>query len=66
MTDAELQQYVKSNGVTYDAFQKQLRDQQTVLDYVRKKKPTVFDIRQARRRTRTSRTSTTRTSPTSS
>ena len=44
MTDAELQQYVKSNGVTYDAFQKQLRDQQTVLDYVRKKKPTVFDI----------------------
>jgi parvulin-like peptidyl-prolyl isomerase len=43
MTDAELQQYVKSNGVTYDAFQKQLRDQQTVLDYVRKKKPTVFD-----------------------
>ena len=43
MTDAELQQYVKSNGVTYEAFQKQLRDQQTVLDYVRKKKPTVFD-----------------------
>jgi parvulin-like peptidyl-prolyl isomerase len=44
MSDAELQQYVKSNGVTYDAFTKQLRDQQTVIDYVRKKKPTVFDV----------------------
>ncbi len=44
MTDAELQQYVKSNGVTYEAFQKQLRDQQTVIDYVRKKKPAVFDV----------------------
>lgn len=43
MTDAELQQYVKSNGVTFEAFQKQLRDQQTVIDYVRKKKPAVFD-----------------------
>ena len=43
MTDAELQQYVKSNGITYGAFQKQLRDQQTVIDYVRKKKPAVFD-----------------------
>jgi len=43
MTDAELQQYVKNNGVTYEAFQKQLRDQQTVIDYVRKKKPAVFD-----------------------
>jgi peptidyl-prolyl cis-trans isomerase SurA len=44
MTDVELQQYVKSNGITYEAFQKQLRDQQTVLDYVRKKKPAVFDV----------------------
>ena len=44
MTDAELQQYVKSNGVTYETFTKQLRDQQTVLDYVRKKKPAVFDV----------------------
>ncbi len=44
MTDAELQQYVKNNGVTYDAFQKQIRDQQTVVDYIRKMKPTVFDI----------------------
>jgi parvulin-like peptidyl-prolyl isomerase len=44
MSDAELQQYVKSNGVTYEAFQKQLRDQQTVIDYVRKKKPGVFDV----------------------
>ena len=47
MTDAELQQYVKSNGVTYEAFQKQLRDQQTVIDYVRKKKPAVFDTARA-------------------
>lgn len=44
MNDAELQQYVKSNGVTYEVFLKQLRDQQTVIDYVRKKKPTVFDV----------------------
>jgi parvulin-like peptidyl-prolyl isomerase len=44
MSDAELQQYVKSNGVTYEAFQKQLRDQQTVIDYVRKKKPAIFDV----------------------
>jgi parvulin-like peptidyl-prolyl isomerase len=44
MTDAELQQYVKSNGVNYDAFQKQIRDQQTVVDYIRKVKPAVFDI----------------------
>ena len=44
MTDAELQQYVKNNGMTYDAFQKQIRDQQTVLDYVRKKKPAVFEV----------------------
>jgi peptidyl-prolyl cis-trans isomerase SurA len=44
MTDLELQQYVTRNGVTYDAFQKQIRDQQTVVDYIRKKKPTVFDI----------------------
>ncbi len=44
MSDAELQQYLKSNGVTYDAFTKQLRDQQTVIDYIRKKKPTVFDV----------------------
>jgi len=44
MSDAELQQYVKSNGITYEAFQKQLRDQQTVIDYVRKKKPAVFDV----------------------
>jgi peptidyl-prolyl cis-trans isomerase SurA len=44
MNDQELQQYLKSNGQTYDAFQKQLRDQQTVLDYVRKKKPTTMDV----------------------
>jgi parvulin-like peptidyl-prolyl isomerase len=44
MTDAELQQYVKSNGLTYEAFTKQLRDQQTVMNYVRKKKPAIFDI----------------------
>jgi parvulin-like peptidyl-prolyl isomerase len=47
MSDAELQQYVKSNGVTYEAFQKQLRDQQTVLDYVRKKKPEIFNVSRA-------------------
>jgi foldase protein PrsA len=43
MSDAELQQYVKSNGVTYEAFTKHLRDQQTVTAYVRKKKPDVFN-----------------------
>jgi parvulin-like peptidyl-prolyl isomerase len=43
MSDAELQQYVKSNGVTYEAFQKQIRDQQTVIDYIRKKRPAIFD-----------------------
>jgi parvulin-like peptidyl-prolyl isomerase len=47
MTDAELQQYVKNNGITYEAFKKQIRDQQTVLDYVRKKKPAVFDSTRA-------------------
>ncbi len=47
MTDAELQQYVRSNGVTYEVFQKQLRDQQTVMSYVRKKKPAVFDVPRA-------------------
>jgi len=43
MTEAELQQYVKSNGITYEAFRKQIRDQQTVIDYIRKKKPAIFD-----------------------
>jgi parvulin-like peptidyl-prolyl isomerase len=47
MSDAELQQYVKSNGVTYEAFQKQLRDKQTVIDYVRKKKPEIFNVSRA-------------------
>jgi peptidyl-prolyl cis-trans isomerase SurA len=46
-TDAELQQYVKNNGTTFDAFQKQIRDQQTVVDYLRKKKPTLFDTPRA-------------------
>lgn len=43
LTDQELQTYLTRNGMTYDAFQKQLRDQQTVLDYLRKKKPSLFD-----------------------
>ena len=47
MTDSELQQYVTRNGVTFDAFQKQIRDQQTVVDYIRKKKPSLFDIPKA-------------------
>ena len=44
MNEQELQQYIKGNGLTYDAFQKQIRDQQTVLDYLRKKKPALFDL----------------------
>jgi parvulin-like peptidyl-prolyl isomerase len=43
LTDAELQQYVKSTGQTYDAFQKSLRDQQTILAYIQKKRPTMMD-----------------------
>lgn len=43
LNDQELQQYVVRNGMTFDAFQKQMRDQQTVLDYLRKKKPSLFD-----------------------
>jgi len=44
MNDQELQSYIKGNGLTYDAFQKQIREQQTVLDYLRKRKPNVFDL----------------------
>jgi parvulin-like peptidyl-prolyl isomerase len=47
LNDQELQQYVKSNGLTMDAFQKQMRDQQTVLNYLRKKKPNLFDLPRA-------------------
>ena len=43
LNDQELQQMLSRNGMTYDAFQKQMRDQQTVLDYLRRKKPTLFD-----------------------
>jgi len=43
LNDQELQQLLSRNGMTSDAFQKQLRDQQTVLDYLRRKKPTLFD-----------------------
>ncbi len=43
LTDQDLQTYLTRNGMTYDAFQKQLRDQQTVMDYLRKKKPSLFD-----------------------
>lgn len=36
-TDAELQQYVKNNGLSWDEFQKQIKDQLLVVDYVRAK-----------------------------
>ena len=47
MSDAEMQQYMARNGGNFDTFQKQLRDQQTVVDYIRKKKPALFDIPKA-------------------
>jgi len=43
MTDAELETYAKSGGLTLDALQKQLRDQQTMLAYVRQKRKDMFD-----------------------
>jgi peptidyl-prolyl cis-trans isomerase SurA len=43
LTEAELQQYVKSSGQTYDVFLKSLRDQQTVYSYIQKKKPNIAD-----------------------
>ncbi len=36
-TDQELQQYVRNNGVPWEDFQKQIRDQLLMLDYVRAK-----------------------------
>ena len=43
LTDAELQQYVKSTGQTYDVFLKSLRDQQTAYSYIQKKRPNIAD-----------------------
>ncbi|HEY9594261.1 MAG TPA: peptidylprolyl isomerase, partial [Spirochaetia bacterium] len=43
MTDDELRQYLAGNGVTFDAFQKQLREQQTIVAYVKAKKKSMFD-----------------------
>jgi len=42
-TDQELQQYVKNNGMSWDDFQKQIKDQLLMLDYVRTKNPKVMD-----------------------
>ena len=43
LTDAELQQYVKSTGQTYDAFLKTLRETRTIISYIQKKRPTMMD-----------------------
>jgi parvulin-like peptidyl-prolyl isomerase len=43
MSDGELQQYLQGNGVSFEAFQKQLRDQQTIIDYVKAKRKSQFD-----------------------
>ncbi len=41
-TDAEMQQYVKNNGMSWDDFQKQIKDQLLMLDYVRAKNRNVM------------------------
>jgi peptidyl-prolyl cis-trans isomerase SurA len=43
LTEAELQQYVKSTGQTYDVFLKSVKDQQTVFSYIQKKRPSIND-----------------------
>jgi peptidyl-prolyl cis-trans isomerase SurA len=43
MTDAELQQYLAGNGVSFEVFQKQFRDQQTIISYVKAKRKSQFD-----------------------
>jgi peptidyl-prolyl cis-trans isomerase SurA len=43
LTDTELQAYLKANNMTYDTFVKQLKDQQTVYNYIRLKKKSIFD-----------------------
>jgi parvulin-like peptidyl-prolyl isomerase len=42
-TDQELQQYVRNNGVAWDDFQKQIKDQLLMFDYVRAKNRAVLD-----------------------
>ena len=43
MTDAELQQYLKNNGISYDDFVKQLKDQLTMVAYAKAKRKGAFD-----------------------
>jgi parvulin-like peptidyl-prolyl isomerase len=43
MTDGELQQYLAGNGVSFEAFQKQMREQQTIINYVKAKRKSLFD-----------------------
>jgi len=42
-TDQELQQYVRNNGMSWEDFQKQIRDQLLMFDYVRAKNKGVLD-----------------------
>jgi parvulin-like peptidyl-prolyl isomerase len=44
LSDAELQDALRANHMTYEAYQNQIRDQQTQIDYIRKLKPAAFDI----------------------
>jgi len=42
-TDQELQQYVRNNGMSWDDFQKQIKDQLLMFDYVRDKDKGLLD-----------------------
>ena len=42
-TDQELQQYVRNNGMSWDDFQKQIKDQLLMFDYVRAKDKGLLD-----------------------
>jgi len=42
-TDQELQQYVRNNGVPWEDFQKQIKSQLLMVDYVRAKNPGLMD-----------------------
>jgi peptidyl-prolyl cis-trans isomerase SurA len=43
MSDTELEAYIKSQGMAYDMWKKNLRDQQTQILYVQQKRKSMFD-----------------------
>ena len=47
-TDQELQAYVRNNGMSWDEFQKQIKDQLLMFDYVRAKNKGLLECNQAR------------------